>query len=168
MSYQYLVLIDVVERYLARIDRLGDDPRAVRIRHQYGFTLLWNTRSREAAVMQDELSAIADRLGDSTSRAYSLANLIFASTIVAPKPLHEFETVKRQAIEAASDTADAYIQGWVRYVIGGEEIHRGRISEARASAHELIRVRSTVERSPLQGIWPGAVNLDRFGVPFLR
>ena len=54
VSYQYLVLIDVVEHYLARIDRLGDDPRAVRIRHHYGFTLAWNTRYREAAAMQRE------------------------------------------------------------------------------------------------------------------
>ena len=38
-----------LERYLARIDRLGDDPRAVLIRHQYVFALLWNARYREAA-----------------------------------------------------------------------------------------------------------------------
>ena len=106
VSYQYLVLIDVVEHYLARIDRLGDDPRAVRIRHHYGFTLAWNARYREAAAMQRETAPIAERLGDSTSRAYSLADEIFLSTVLAPKPLHEFEIVKSQAIKAASDTAD--------------------------------------------------------------
>ena len=57
-----------------------------------------------------------------------------------PKPLHEFEIVKKQAIEAASDTADAYIQGWVRNVICVEEIYQGRMSKARASAQELIQV----------------------------
>src|SRR5271169_7193854 len=122
VSYQYLVLIDVVERYLARIDRLGDDPRAVRIRHHYGFTLAWNTRYREAAAIQAETSRIAERLGDSTSMAYSLATEIFVSTIIAPKPLHEFEIIKRQAITAASDTADAYIQGFVRFVVWIEEM----------------------------------------------
>ena len=140
ITYRYLVLIDVVERYLARIDRLGDDPRAVRIRHQYGFTLAWNTRYRYAAVMQRETALIADRLGDSTSKAYSLANEIFISTIVAPKPLHEFEIVKKQAITAASDTADAYIQGYVRFVVWIEELYQGRLSEARALAHELMQV----------------------------
>jgi hypothetical protein len=140
ITYRYLVLIDVVERYLARIDRLGDDPRAVRIRHQYGFTLAWNTRYRDAAVMQRETALIADRLGDSTSKAYSLADEIFVSTIIAPKPLREFEIVKRQAITAASDTADAYIQGYVRFVIWVEELYQGRISEARALAHELMQV----------------------------
>ena len=140
ITWRYLVLIDVVERYLARIDRLGDDPRAVRIRHQYGFTLAWNTRYRDAAVMQRETALIADRLGDSTSKAYSLADEIFVSTIIAPKPLHEFEIVKKQALKAASDTADAYIQGWARWVIGVEELYQGRISEARALAHELMQV----------------------------
>jgi class 3 adenylate cyclase len=140
ITYRYLVLIDIVERYLARVDRLGDDSRAVRIRHQYGFTLAWNTRYRDAAAMQRETALIADRLGDSTSIAYSLANEIFVSTIIAPKPLHEFEIVKRQAIAAASDTADAYIQGYLRFVIWVEELYRGRISEARAMAHELMQV----------------------------
>ena len=39
MSVQVNVMIDVLERYLARIDRLGDDPRAVLIRHHYVFAL---------------------------------------------------------------------------------------------------------------------------------
>jgi class 3 adenylate cyclase len=63
MTYRYSVLIDVVERYLTRIDRLGDDPRAVRIRHQYCSTLAWNIRYRDAAVMQRETAPIAKRLG---------------------------------------------------------------------------------------------------------
>ena len=75
-------MIDVLERYLARVDRLGDDPRAVLIRHHYVFALIWNTRYREAAAMQRETSPIADRLGDSRSKAYSLAGEIHVSTIV--------------------------------------------------------------------------------------
>src|SRR5262249_13918495 len=35
MSAQVNFLIDVLERYLVRIAHLGDDPRAVLIRHQY-------------------------------------------------------------------------------------------------------------------------------------
>ena len=158
VSYQYLVLIDVVERYLARIDRLGDDPRAVRIRHHYGFTLVWNTRYREAAAMQRETAPIAERLGDSTSRAYSLADEIFVSTVIAPKPLHEFEIVKRQAIKAASDTADAYIQGWVRYVIGFEEIVSRTHERGPRFGSRTYASWSTAERSPLHWTWPRAVS----------
>ena len=89
-------MIDVLERYLARIDRLGDDPRAVLIRHQYVFALFWNARYREAAAMQRETSPIANRLGDSRSKAYSLAGEILVSTIVAPKPLDEFESTQSE------------------------------------------------------------------------
>jgi len=48
-------LIGIFERYAARIARIGDDPRAVLIRHQCAFALVRSTRFREAAAMQPEL-----------------------------------------------------------------------------------------------------------------
>jgi class 3 adenylate cyclase len=137
--------IRVLGRHLARVDRLGDDPRAVLIRHQYVVALIWNTRYRQAALMQDETSPIANRLGDSRSRAYSLAGEIHVSTMIAPKPLAEFETLKKEAIKAASDTTDAYIQSWIRFVIGWQEFHRGRITHAREAADELMQVGRALE-----------------------
>jgi class 3 adenylate cyclase/tetratricopeptide (TPR) repeat protein len=144
MSVQIDAVIDVLGRYLSRIDRLGDDSRVVLIRHHYVIALLWNTRYREAAAIQQETSPRAERVGDSRSRAYSLAIEILVSTIVAPKPLDQFEKLKKEAIKAASDTTDAYIQNWTRWVIGWEEFHRGRITHARVSAHELIQVGRTL------------------------
>jgi len=140
MSLKLKTTIDVLHRYLTRIDRLGLDPRAVLIRHQYVFALLWSARYREAFAMQRETSPIADRLGDSRSKAYSLAGEIHVSTIVAPTSLNKFEILKSEAIKAASDTTDAYIQNWTRFVIGWEEFHRGRMTDARVSAHELMQV----------------------------
>jgi hypothetical protein len=133
-------MIGVLERYLPRINRLGDDPRAVLIRHHYVTALAWSARYREAAVVQHQTSPMADRLGDSKSKAYSLAAELHISTFIAPKLLHEFETLKRETIKAASDTADAHIQNWSRWVIGLEEVHRGRMTAARDTAHELIQV----------------------------
>jgi class 3 adenylate cyclase len=132
--------IRVLAHHLWRVDRLGDDPRVVLIRHQYVFALIWNTRFREAASMQEETSPIANRLGDSRSKAYSLAGEILISAIVAPKPLAEFEKLRSDGIKAASDTTDAFIQGWIRFVVGWEEFHRGRITHARDSARELMQV----------------------------
>ena len=63
----------MLERYLPRIDRLGDDQRVVLIREQYVFALYSNGRYREAAATQRETSPIAIRLGDSRSKAYALA-----------------------------------------------------------------------------------------------
>jgi hypothetical protein len=137
--------IRVLGRHLMRVDRLGDDPRAVLIRHQYVIALIWNTRYREAASVQEETSPIANRLGDSRSKAYSLAGKIHVSTMIAPKALAEFEEVKSEAIKAASDTTDSYIQSWIRFVIGWQEFHRGRITHARESARELMQVGRTLE-----------------------
>ena len=154
MNLRISAAIDVLGRYLSRIDGLGDDSRVILIRHHYILALLWNTRYREAAAVQQETSPIAARVGDSRSRAYSLAIEIHVSTIVAPKALDQFEKLKKEAIEAASDTTDAYIQSWTRWAIGWEEFHRGRITNARVSAHELIQVGRTLgdPRSTGQGL----------------
>jgi predicted ATPase len=108
LSRRVKVMINTLQRYLPRIDRLGDDPTCIRIRHHYVLALLFNARYQEGAAMQRETSSLADRLGDSRSKAYSLANEIFVSTILAPKPLQEFEILKIEAAKAASDTDDAY------------------------------------------------------------
>lgn len=140
VTAQWNLLIEALKRFLPRIDRLGDDLRLVLIRHHYVLALIYNTRYQQAVAVQQETSVMADRLGDSRSKAYAMAGEIFVSTIVSPKPVHEFETLKSEAIEAASDTADAYIQNWTRYVIGNEEWHRGRMNEARNAAHELMQI----------------------------
>jgi class 3 adenylate cyclase/tetratricopeptide (TPR) repeat protein len=140
MTAQIKVTIDINERYLPRVDRLADDPRAVLIRHNYVFALLWNTRYRLAPGIQREALQMAERLGNSRAKAYALASEILVSTIVAPKPLQEFEGLKKEAIRAASDTADAYIQNWTRFVVAWEEFHQGRMNEARDSARDLMQV----------------------------
>lgn len=140
MTAQIKTTIVVAERYLARIDRLSHDARAVLIRHNYVFALLWNTRYRLAPEVQRQALQIAERLGESRPKAYALASDILVSTLVAPRPLQEFETVKREAIKAASDTADAYIHNWARFVVAWEEFHQGRMNDARDSARALMQV----------------------------
>jgi class 3 adenylate cyclase/tetratricopeptide (TPR) repeat protein len=142
ISLKLTIAIDVVGRHLDRITRLIDDPRVVLIRHNYVFALLWNTRYREAVVVQKETLALAHRLGDTRSKAYALASEIQVSTLVEPKSREEFERLKSEALEASSATDDLYIKAWIRYVIGWEEIHQGRINAARDSARELMRVGS--------------------------
>jgi predicted ATPase len=68
ISGQLKLMIAVLQGNLARINRLGDDPRAVLVRHQYVFALIWSARYREADAMQQETSALADRLADSRSK----------------------------------------------------------------------------------------------------
>ncbi len=133
MNGKVQAIIDVLERHMARVDRLGDDQRAVVIRHHLVFALLWNSRYRDAAAVQRESSPIAARLGDTRSKAYSLASDIHVSMMTSPKSLAEFEALKKEAIKAASETTDAHIQNWLRFVIGWEEFHRGRTSNLGSS-----------------------------------
>jgi predicted ATPase len=128
MSGKMGTIINVLERHLAQVDRLGVDQRAVIIRHHLVFALTYNSRYRDAAAVQRDSSSLPVRLGDSRSRAYSLASEIFVSTMTEPKPLGEFEALKKEAIQTASETTDAHIQNWIRFVIGWEEFHRGRTS----------------------------------------
>jgi class 3 adenylate cyclase/tetratricopeptide (TPR) repeat protein len=140
VNAQISASIDVFDRYAARVDCLGDDPRVVLIRHHYVMALISNTRYREAAVVQREISILADRLGDGRSKAYALATEIWLTTIIAPKSRHEFEALKGEAISAASATTDAYVAGWLWWFVGWEEAHQGRINEARDAARELMRI----------------------------
>ncbi len=135
------MMIEVRQRYLKRIDRLGDDARVVLIHHHFVFALLWSARYSEAVAAQRANSLIASRLGDSLSKAYALAGEIYASTLAdTPMPLHAYEALKRELMIATSETSDAYIQSWARFVIGWEEIHRGRMIEAQNAARELMQV----------------------------
>jgi tetratricopeptide (TPR) repeat protein len=59
---------------------------------------------------------------------------------LAPKSVSEFEVIKRNVIRAASETGDAYIQNWTWWVIGWDEMFRGRMNEARDAARELMRI----------------------------
>jgi predicted ATPase/class 3 adenylate cyclase len=134
-------MIDMVQRHSKRIDHLGDDARVVLIHHHFIYALLWNARYPDAAAVQRASSLMASRLRDTRSRAYSLASEIYVSTLAdTPMPLDDYEALKRQILIAVADTSDAYIQCWARFVIGWEEIHRGRMNEARKAAHELMEV----------------------------
>ena len=144
MSGKMGTIINVLERHLAQVDRLGVDQRAVIIRHHLVFALIYNSRYRDAAAVQRESSSLPVRLGDSRSKAYSLASEIFVSTMTEPKPLGEFEALKKEAIQTASETTDAHIQNWIRFVICWEEFHRGRTAQAQESAHELLLLGQTL------------------------
>jgi tetratricopeptide (TPR) repeat protein len=137
---RWKVLIDTLERYLSRIDRLGDDPSVLAIRCFYGWASALNARYRDASAAQRKTLEMAYRLGDSKSKARALTSEIFVSMIVDPKPLESFESLKRETIDAASESADAYIQHGTGAALAFAEIHRGRTNEARAAAREFMRV----------------------------
>ena len=60
--------------------------------------------------------------------------------MIEPKPLAAFETLCKEAIQVASETADYYIQSWMWFVIGWDEMHRGRASHAREAMRSLCNL----------------------------
>ncbi len=113
LSMRIKLLIEIVERFMSRLDRLGDDRKCILVRHQYVIALLSSARYREAEKAQANLSAMAARLGDLGSTAYALVSAIHTSTIIAPYPIEIFEALSREAITAASNVNDAYLQNFL-------------------------------------------------------
>jgi predicted ATPase len=140
LSAQIETLISVLKRHLGRVRALGDDPRVVLILHHFVSALYWNAQYREMSAIQRQASAMANRLGDDRSKAYALTDEIAVSTILEPKELNEFETLKREALKAAFDLEDTYIQNWTMFAVAWEEFHRGRMKESQNAALELMRI----------------------------
>ena len=155
LNGQMKLTIGVLERYLARVARVGDDPRTVLIRYHYGHALMLSARYKEAAVMVRETSSMAKRLGDNISKTYAFAGETQVTSLIAPKPQQEFELLRKEATRAAADVQDAYIQNQVRLAIGFEELWRGRMGHARKSALELLEVGRLLNdpRSTGLGLW---------------
>jgi len=95
---------------------------------------------------------MAERLGDSRAKAYALICEIWVSTAFAPKPPHEFEKLKIEAIKTAFDTGEAFALNWTWFAIGWDEFHRGRMNDARNAAHELMRVGRLISDPESTGI----------------
>jgi class 3 adenylate cyclase len=140
MTLRHKLMREVVGRFMSRLDRLGDSHERVLIQHHFVLGLLLSGRYREAEKAQLALSAMAARLDDVRSTAYALASAIHVSTFVAPMPVDLFEYLSREAIAAASNFDDSYLQCFLRFVVGWEEVHRGRMAKAHAAAEELMAV----------------------------
>jgi tetratricopeptide (TPR) repeat protein len=132
--------IEVIERYLPRIDRLGNDQRVVFIRANYVNLLCLNTRYRDAVAAQRQVYLRSKELGDVKSRAYGFLGELWISILIAPKSLEEFLALKKAAIQTASEANDSWIIKWTWWAVGWEELHRGLVTHARQSARELMRV----------------------------
>jgi tetratricopeptide (TPR) repeat protein len=140
LSGRFKLLIDTLERHLPRIDHLGDEPSVLMIRFHYVIALVLNARYQDAIAAQRKTLEMAYRLGDSESQAYALVSEIWVSNIVDPKTLESFEALKREAIDTASESADAYLQIITGVAVAWAELQRGRINKARAAANEFMRI----------------------------
>ena len=133
-------VIDIADKFAARLHNLGDSTQIVLIAHQKVFALCFMTKFRVALAEQTNITGMAERLGDDRSIAYSYASQILVSSAVAAKTLEDQAPLVRSALEAASRTEDAYIQGALRWVIAIDEISRGRMKVAQDIAEEMSAI----------------------------
>jgi hypothetical protein len=98
------------------------------------------TKFQAALAAQANITRMAERLGDDRSRAYAYATQILVSSAVAPNTLEHQEPLARNALDAASRTADSYIRSVVRWVIAFDEISRGRMKVAQDIAEEMSAI----------------------------
>ena len=140
LSMKFGSAIEIVARFRPRLDRLGDEHICIIVHHHYVFALLSSARYREADTAQTKLSAMAERLENPRSLAYALATALHLSTLIAPKPIETFEALSFQAKSAAASGGEASLQIYLGWVVGWDEVHRGRIGKALESAEELLAV----------------------------
>jgi class 3 adenylate cyclase len=131
-------IIDIATRFKPRLERLGDSQQRVLVQYHYVQTLLWSSKFKQAEQAQRELIAMADRLEDPRSRAYALDTGMLVSTHVAPKPVAAVRADSREALAAAQNSEDAYLQHNVLAAAGWDELNRGLITEASWAAEEML------------------------------
>jgi hypothetical protein len=155
-------LCAVVEKYAARMEKIGDSPDLVLVLHHYSFALITRSMFREARATGDRAFAIADRLGDYRARAYARASRILCSTILTPMSPEEVEREGQLALEEAKQEPDGYIENWIPWVLLWDFGHRFEINRAKSFAHNIVqnaRERSDPRAHGL-GLWSlGWVNI---------
>jgi class 3 adenylate cyclase len=140
LSIEHRPLTQIVERFMPRLDRAGDSHQRVLVQHHFTLALLWTGRYHDALKAQRKLSEMAGRLHDARSSAYALASEIHLSTVLEPKPAGVFDEVSREALAAAANINDPYLQCFLRWAVGWDEFHRGHVTKAHRAAEELLTV----------------------------
>jgi hypothetical protein len=138
ISLDVMTMIALAPQVRPILNRIGDTDDHVLFLHHHVSCLVCNSRFLEALHVQQELTAMADRLGDPKSIAYAMVNELSVSIYCAALPNAEFEA-KAARVEAALSTfSDAYLQNFFLATIGWNELTRGRVVRARQTAERMV------------------------------
>ncbi len=138
ISLRVKTIIDLAGSVRPILEQVGDSSHHALFLHHYVSCLVCNGKYREAHWVQQDLTAMAERLGDPASRAYAMVNELSVSIYFSPISNAEFEA-KARVIEAELEKIDdAYIQNFYLATIGWNELTRGRVARAHATADKMI------------------------------
>ena len=140
ISLRVKTIIEVTTKFRPNLERSGDSRHHVLILHHYIASLVWTARFRDALSVQQDLSAMAGRLGDPKSMAYALVSELSVSTYCAPTSIDVFQARRRETEAVLANVDDAYLQNFYLAVLAWDQMNRGRIAEAREAIERLMVV----------------------------
>lgn len=144
ISLRVRKFIDLAGTVRPILEQVGDDRHHALFLHHYVSCLVCNGKYREAHWVQQELSAMAERLGDPASKAYAMVNELSVSIYFAPIENAVFEAKKRLIEAELKRLDDPYIQNFFLATVGWNELTRGRVARAIANADRMIEVGRTM------------------------
>lgn len=130
ISLRITALIDLAPQVRPILTRLGDGLHHVVFLHHYVACLIYNGRYVDAFAAQQDLSAMAERLGEPESDAYALVSELSVSCFFGHLSSDAFETKRRAARTAMARVEDAYLQNFFLAILAWNETSRGRFARA--------------------------------------
>jgi hypothetical protein len=137
ISLQVRSMLDLADEVGPILARFGDSHHHVVFLHHNVASMIWNGRYRDAWEVQQDLTDMAERLGDPYAKAYAGVSELALSNYHRPFS-NEAYAAKRQAIDAAlAEVDDAYLRNYYIAHVGHNEVTRGRMVRAREIADSL-------------------------------
>lgn len=140
ISLRVKTIIELAAKFRPNLNRLGDSRCHVLFLHHYIASLVWSGRFRDALSVQQELSAMAERLGDPQTIAYALVSEVSVSTYCAPTSIEVFEARRCETEAALANVGDAYLHNFYLAVLAWDQMNRGRVTKAREAVERLMDV----------------------------
>lgn len=140
LSLQVKKMSDLVENFAEVLNRIGDHQHHAIFLHHRVSSMIWNGRYAEALQVHHKLSAMAQRLGDYKSLAYSHVSALSVSSYAAPVSRDAFEIMRRDAEATLLNFEDAYLRYYFLANVGWNEVCRGNIAGARLAAERLTEI----------------------------
>jgi len=137
ISLQVMTMLKLADEVGPILARSGDSRHHAAFLHHYVASLVWNGRYLDAWDVQQDLTAMAARLGDSCSMAYAHVSALAVSCYCKPFSNEEFDARRQEAEAALADVDDAYLRNYYLAHLGYNEVTRGRVAEAGEVADRL-------------------------------
>jgi len=138
ISMRVKTIIELASTVRPILQKVGDNQHHALFLHHYVSCLVCNGKYHEAHWVQEELTEMADRLKDPSSKAYAMVNELSVSIYHSPIENERFEARKREVEAVLAKIDDAYIHNFYLATVGWNELTRGRVARAHAASDRMI------------------------------